>query len=227
MTSSRLLFQVIDFDRTLFDTSKFAKLVTQEVDVIQPGLGAKLDEQFEIMYKRRETFFLFHYLRSEIGNERLEALAAHIVDKVGVDALLMPGARERIAFAERIATQRPGWGILTYGDAEDQHMKLRLAGFGEAPTILLETPNKSEAIATWKNDDGTFTLPKEFGGATVTDITLEDDKLRAFYDIPAGVTGVWMKNAQNELVEGEVVPEGVVGVYSLLESIEYLEEKFA
>ena len=220
------LFQVIDFDRTIFDTSKFALLVTAELETLWPGMGKTLDEQFEVAYKNRETFFVFRYIREAIGNDALEELVKTVVDKVGVDALLMPGARERLEFAEQIGTQQPAWGILTYGDAEDQYMKLRIAGFKDTPTILLETPDKSEIIATWKNDDGTFTLPEEFGGHVVTNVSLEDDKLRAFNNIVEGTIGIWMKNELNDLVAGETIPDGVVTVANMYESIEYLKSLY-
>lgn len=225
--NNKTLFQVIDFDRTIFDTSKFALLVTAELETVRPGMGKALDEQFEIAYKNRETFFVFRYIREEIGAEALELLVTTVVDRVGIDALLMPGARERLAFAEQIGTQQPAWGILTYGDADDQYMKLRIAGFKDVPTILLETPDKSEIIATWKNEDGTFTLPAEFGGHTVDVVSLEDDKLRAFTNIVEGTTGVWMKNELNELAEGEAIPRGVHPVTDMYESIEYLKSLYS
>ncbi len=224
--NNKTLFQVIDFDRTIFDTSKFALLVTAELETVRPGMGKALDERFEVAYKNRETFFVFRYIREEIGTDALEKLIETVVNRVGIDDLLMPGVRERLAFAEQIGTQQPAWGILTYGDADDQHMKLRIAGFKDVPTILLETPDKSEIIATWKNDDGTFSLPAEFGGNTVDVVSLEDDKLRAFNNIVEGITGVWMKNPLNELAEGEIIPEGVHPVNDMYESIEYLKSLY-
>lgn len=224
--TNKKLFQIIDFDRTIFDTSKFALLVTAELEAIRPGMGKSLDDRFEAAYKNRETFFVFRYIREEIGLDGLEGLIETVINREGVDALLMPGARERLAFAEQIGTQQPAWGILTYGDADDQYMKLRIAGFKDVPTILLETPDKSEIIATWKNDDGTFTLPAEFGGHTVDVISLEDDKLRAFNNIVEGITGVWMKNPLNELAEGETIPEEVHPVNDMYESIEYLKSLY-
>ena len=45
------LFQCIDFDRTLFDTPRFVKALTDEVDRVHPGMGAELDKKFESAYK--------------------------------------------------------------------------------------------------------------------------------------------------------------------------------
>lgn len=61
------LFQLIDFDRVLFDTSKFVKLLTDDINVLYPGLGTELDERFEEAYKTEETFlFLRIYGRSTV-----------------------------------------------------------------------------------------------------------------------------------------------------------------
>lgn len=225
--SSRSLFQIIDLDRTLFDTSKFAKLITDEINKQHPGVGSKLDEQFEDAYKKETTFFLLRHLRSEMGDVAFEQMVYSIVEREGVEALLMPGAKERILFANELSSMTPAWGILTYGDKVDQLMKLRLVGLQEAPTLILSTPNKSEAIRTWQNDDGTFTLPAVFGGATVDSLSLEDDKVRAFIGMPENVTGIWMVNAQNnDILHSEAVPDNVKPVYSLYDSIEHLRSLY-
>ena len=106
-------------------------------------------------------------------------------------------------------------------------MKLAIVGLQHAPTLILPTPNKSEAIRTWQNSDGSFTLPDAFGGSVVRQLTLEDDKVRAFLDMPDNVTGVWMVNAQNnDLAHSQAVPSGVKSVNSLYESIEYLQSLY-
>lgn len=225
MTSNRSLFQIIDLDRTLFDTSKFAKLITDEVNKLHPGVGSELDIKFEEAYKNETTFFMLRHLRDEMGDASFEQLVQEIVEREGVDSLLMPGAKERLLFAHELSDSVPAWGILTYGDEIDQLMKLRLVGLEQAPTLILPTPNKSEAIRTWQNDDGTFTLPSVFGGATVEAVTLEDDKVRAFIGMPEGVTGIWMVNAQNnDKLHSESLPSNVTPVHSLYDSIEYLRK---
>lgn len=227
MTSNKSLFQVIDLDRTLFDTSKFAKLITDEVNKLHPGVGSDLDQKFEDAYKNDTTFFMLRHLREEMGDTAFEQMVQEVVMREGVDSLLMPGAKERLLFAHEVSDSLPAWGILTYGDEIDQLMKLQLVGLQEAPTLILSTPNKSEAIHTWQNDDGTFTLPAVFGGATVDSITLEDDKLRAFIGMPENVTGIWMVNTQNkDQLRSESLPSNVKPVDSLYESIQYLRSLY-
>jgi hypothetical protein len=186
------LFQLIDLDRTLFDTAAFSKAITEEVDKQHPGLGAELEQRVEAAYKKEETFFLLRHLRKEYGDAWFESLVASIVENVGAETFLLPGVDKRLALAETLGDRAPSWGIFTYGDAIDQHLKLRIIGLENAPIYLADTPNKAEVIATWRTPHGAFQLPESLGGALVEQLTLEDDKLRAFQNLPAGVLGVWL-----------------------------------
>lgn len=223
MAKSRV-FQLIDLDRTIFDTSRFVKLITDEIDTTHPGVGTELDERFEAAYKNEETFFLLRHLRELLGDEPFEQLVERIVLREGVDSLLKPGTKERLLFANEISSLQPAWGILTYGDEIDQTMKLRLLGLQDIPTLILPTPNKGEIIKTWQNEDGTFTLPDVFGGHVVDHLSLEDDKLRAFIGKPDGVHGLWMVNPQNSQHLSEDVLAGVTPINDFYESINYLEK---
>ncbi len=221
------VFQLIDLDRTLFDTSKFVKAITDEINEVQPGLGTELDERFEAAYQKEETFFLLRYLRHEKGDLWFEALIDRIVAKYGAEAFILPGMHERLAFASEITDSVPAWGVLTYGDKIDQLMKMRLIGLEDTPVYLTHTPNKSEVIRTWLTQDGRFTLPPAFGGGTVEKITLEDDKERAFYDLPENVMGIWVAAPGRSVEELDVRNmANVVAVQDLAESIEALKEKF-
>lgn len=221
------VFQLIDLDRTLFDTSKFVKAITDEIDEVQPGLGTELDERFEAAYQKEETFFLLRYLRHEKGDLWFEALIERIVAKCGAEAFMLPGMRERLAFASEVTDSVPAWGLLTYGDKVDQLMKMRLIGLEDAPVYLTHTPNKSEVIRTWLTEEGTFTLPPVFGGGTVETITLEDDKERAFHDLPENCMGIWIAAPGRNVEELDTQSlENVVPVQDLFESVEVLRKKF-
>lgn len=216
------VFQLIDLDRTLFDTSAFAKAVIAEVNEIHPGLGTQLDEQFEAAYKQEETFFLLRYLRQEQGDVWFEELVDRVVVAHGAETFVLPGAHQRLEFADTVRDDRPAWGILTYGDEIDQLMKLRIIGLENEPLCLTSTPDKGQVLASWQNEDGTFQLPDSLGGERVELLTFEDDKLRAFLNLPSNVLGVWVKDiAQNEAQE-VATPKNVVHVSNLFESINYL-----
>lgn len=219
------VFQLIDLDRTLFDTALFAKLITDEINKTQPGLGDELDARFETAYKKEETFFLLRYLREQMGDTAFEALVAGIVARVGSDAFFMPGAKERLLMADHLTSQRPAWGILTYGDEIDQRMKAKIMGLEAAPLLITDTADKAEVLRTWQAEDGTFMLPEVFGGQLVDTLTFEDDKLRAFYELPIGVLGVWISeysDAETRL-DTAALPH-VATQKNLYDSLAYLQE---
>jgi len=221
------VFQLIDLDRTLFDTSKFARALTDEINLTEPGLGTELDDRFEEAYKKEQTFFLMRHLRHQKGDEWFENLVSRVVGKYGGEAFLLPGARERLAFAETVSSLSPAWGILTYGDKVDQLLKMRIVGLGDALVYITNTPNKGEVLHTWKTDKGTFQLPSSYGGEVVDALILEDDKLRAFHNLPEGVTGLWLATSGKE-GHGEIGNEvgEIIPVATLFESIEYLRKRF-
>lgn len=226
MTKSRI-FQLIDLDRTLFDTSKFAKAITDEVNKTDPGLGTELDRQFEEAYKKEETFFLLRHLRELKGDNWFESLVDSVVEKVDPSTFLLPGVGERLAFAETLSDVTPAWGILTFGDEVDQRMKLRIAGLEDAPVFITLTPNKAEVIRSWRTESGAFQLPDCFGGEVVDMVTLEDDKLRAFYNLPAATLGLWVMTPGKKIDELQpTAVENVVPVQNLFDSIRYLEDQF-
>jgi len=218
------VFQLIDLDRTLFDTSKFAKAITDEINLTQPGFGTELDERFEAAYKKEETFFLLRYLRHEKGDAWFEDLVSRVVEKYEASSFIIPGTAERLALADTLSDLSPSWGILTYGDKVDQLMKMRIMGLEDVPVYFTHTPNKADIIQSWKREDGRFQLPAVFGGAVVEALTLEDDKLRAFYHLPDGVVGVWLAapGKEDHGFSDEVL-ENVVPVQNLFESIEKLK----
>lgn len=220
------IFQLIDLDRTLFDTLHFVELISAEVNDIHAGLGTALSAQVEASYQKGETFFMLRYLRDQLGDADFEAMVERIVEREGVDALLLPGAKERLLLADTLTSERPSWGIMTYGDSIDQLMKLRLIGLEDAPVLLTQTPDKGTLIREWQNPDETFTLPIELGGAQVDILTLEDDKLRTFLNAPAAVVAIWIhanpKNEQTLTNEGYHIKVAK----DLFESADYLRNLF-
>jgi len=219
------IFQLIDLDRTLFDTSRFVKAITDEIDKTEPGVGTKLDELFEAAYTSDETFFLLRHLREERGDVEFEHLVARAVQKVGADSLLLKGASARLARVDTVSSYQPAWGILTYGDDIDQRMKARLIGMQDAPLLVAQTPDKSELIRSWQMPDGTFQLPQVFGGGVVDCITLEDDKLRAFNGLPKGAFGFWItSNPQADVMLAEGIHAGIPATVRAIKDVSYATE---
>ena len=226
------VFQIIDLDRTLFNTKLFASAITDEINLLQPGLGTQLDERFESAYQNEENFFLFRLLRQEKGDAWFMDVVQRAVAAVGRDALAMPGFEARIKGATKLTSHRPAWGVMTYGDDIDQRLKLDLIGLTDAPMLISPTASKAALIQSWQNADGSFTLPPEFGSGTVSRITLEDDKLRAFQDMPDGMIGVWITantpdsiQRLNEAVATGHTPTGIAIASGLQESLASLSRQ--
>lgn len=225
--TNRRIFQLIDFDRTLFDTAAFATALTDEINRQDPGLGTVYIEAMNDAYLREETFFLLRYLREQKGDEWLEALVNSVITAHGADSFCLPGVNERLMFAHSLSDLRPSWGILTYGDAIDQYMKLRIVGLEGAAVYITDTPDKAALIRSWQTADGTYVLPEAFGGAEVDELTLEDDKLRAFHSLPENVTGIWLTQDETEAARSTAQQLGdVTPAQSLFDAIEILKKKF-
>lgn len=225
------VFQLIDLDRTLFDTARFASALTHEVSHTEPEVGRQLQQQVQASYEKEETFFLLRYLREERGDDWFESVVQRIVSRLGAQAFKMAGFDERLELADTLSSAQPAWGILTYGDEIDQRMKLAIVGLQEAPVYISDVPDKDRIIATWQQPDGSFQLPAELGGEEVSHVTLEDDKLRAFTHLPENVTGVWLTDdaaAQDRLAALSIETQQAVKIArNLAESSQYLRSVFA
>ncbi len=193
------VFQLIDFDRTLFDTTALIEALLEVIETERENasLSHELRKESRDAYKDERTFFLLRYLREHKSDQWLESLVEAIVRERGVESFLLPGARERLKAADELSSARPSWGILTYGDPADQLMKIRLAGLEDAPAHIVTVAEKGNLIASWQQDDGSFQLPPEFGGHVVDALTFEDDKLQVFKDTPEALIGVWVTGRED------------------------------
>lgn len=222
------VFELIDLDRVIFDTAQFAAALTDEIHRTEPELGTMLQEQFEVAYEKEETFFLLRYLRHTHGDAWFAALVQKIVQHYGAEAFILPGVHERFAEPDNPDGGKACRGILSYGDAIDQHMKIQLIGLENVPLYIADTPDKAWLIRSWRLPDGRFQLPDEFGGHIVDTVILEDDKLRAFEGLPESAYGVWI--TQYEDAEARLVAAGVGNVtyaQDLHASFQHLKKKFS
>lgn len=210
---SRKLFQLIDFDRTLFNTALFVQHISNRVDQVRPGMGAELEQQFEAAYQNEQTFFILTYLRELFGDEWFEAEIQAMCDEYGSEIYMQPGARERIRLANTLSDIQPGWGILTYGNPKDQALKLAIAGLQDAKVYIADTPDKGCLIASWKQADGSYMLPKQLTTERVDLLSFEDDKLRAFQDLPEDVIGIWLTQYDAERARVELQASRIGNVH--------------
>jgi len=225
MKTNQKVFQVLDLDRTILDTSKLAHYLKEIIAKHDQQLAKAVDDEIKIHFTHHKSFFIFEYIAEKVG----EALFRTYIDELEAAApakeLLLPGAKERIAFAK----SRNGWamGIMTYGSKRDQMIKLKLLGLQLEHLLITDTPYKGEIIASWQLPNGMFQLPIDFGGHIVDVVTLDDDKRIAFEKLPPGAYGQWVTRATlGGLTELKHFSNNVRAVPDLNASITYLKTKF-
>lgn len=227
MPMSANIFQLIDFDRTLFDTTLLIKKLLAYIAQSEPEISNAIRAESDAAYKEERTFLLLGYLREQYGDAWLDEAVDAIVREQGSERFMIPGARERLAAADSLTSARPAWGVLTYGDVVDQRMKLRIAGLENEPVLIVDTSNKGALISSWATPEGKVRLPAELGGSVVDGVTLEDDKLRVFEGAPQQlIAGVWVTaaaDAQERLEESKLTHVSIAN--SLHESLALLRTR--
>jgi hypothetical protein len=224
MKTSQTVFHVLDLDRTLFDTAKLAQRLKEIIAWRNTKLADDINAQIKQHAASKTSFFIFEYIAHQIGHDMLNEYVNELSYIAPAKELLLPGATERIAFAK----SQPGWsmGIFTYGSKRDQMIKLRLAGLQMERYIITDTPKKGDILASWKQPNGKYRLPIEFGGHLVDTLTLDDDKLVAFENLPDDVFGQWITKASlGGSTELKKFSNNVRVVRDLKESIEYLKNR--
>lgn len=224
MKTNPTVFHILDLDRTLLDTAKLAHYLKEIIARRDVKLSQDIDTELTKYAHEKKSFFIFEYIAERIGHEKLDSYIHELNYTAPASELLLPGACERIAYAK----SQPGWsvGILTYGSPRDQKVKLKLAGLQMERCLITDNPKKGSLIASWKLANGTYKLPIEFGGHTVDALTLDDDKLIAFSDLPEDVLGQWVTHASiGGAVEMQKLPSNVRMVPSLEASVAYLRTR--
>ena len=223
MVKSNLsVFQILDLDRTLFNTSKLAQQLKEIIAHRNPALAQEIEVELQQCVELHTSFFIFEYVAHLVGHDELTRYIDELQATIPEADFLLPGAKERIAFAK----SQPGWsvGILTYGSKRDQMIKLKLAGLQMERHLITDSPKKGALIASWKLPNGTYKLPLEFGGHIVERVTLDDDKRVAFDDLPSDVLGQWVTHASiGGVTEMKYLATNIRPVANLKESISYLK----
>lgn len=224
MKTNSKVFQILDLDRTLLNTSKLARHLKEIIAKDDTALAQDIHDEIARHFKDKTSFFIFNYIAKRVGDARFRDYIRQLHAIAPASELFLPGAAERIAFAK----SRPGWGmgIMTYGSKRDQMIKLKLLGLQMEHLLITNRPNKGEMIAEWQQPDGTFKLPIEFGGHVVDIVTLDDDKHVAFEHFPKGAYGQWISRAAlGGVTELHYVTDTVRVVPDLFASVAYLKTK--
>ncbi len=214
MSEHKQTFYVLDFDRTLFDTSAVVQHIEQFLMVEYPDIAETVGRERQRVEMSGGSYDMLASIRQH-APDTTDDLLASFVEHERHESLLLPGADALMAAIEHAGHE---WGIMTYGGEQWQRAKLRMAGLEDAAALVIERKGKGERIAGWRDDDGLYRLPRELGSRVVRQIVIVDDKASEFAGLPGddSTRGYWVRNAASALPSQEgSVPGGVSTVGTL------------
>lgn len=213
-------FYIVDFDRTTADSDKllevFLSVVEQYLDLPREQIEAADAD----VKARGDSFDTASYVRDHLADqgepEKWEHLTKQFIHESRSLNMLMPGASELLSYLDQNNCRH---GILTYGNPLWQHLKLSAAGFNHIRRIVMTSKEKGQLVASWQQSDGTFVLPHEFGGGTVSSIVMIDDKAVSFDGFPGRPSkGYWVLDPDHELPSQQgTVPANIVRRHDLMD----------
>lgn len=200
------IFFVLDFDRTLCDTS----LVTQRFEGFlgsaYPKLAIQLRAAREHIERTGGSFDVMTVL-GDVRDISIEGILSRFVEEeANENAYLLPSAH---LLLRTITEAGSRWGIMTYGGEAWQRTKLRLLGFNDTSAIILSKKGKGVQIALWKGVEG-YNLPAIFGGGLARRVVLIDDKAVEFVGLPEESQGYLLRSSTDDALllsqQGDVAP---------------------
>lgn len=213
-------FYLVDLDRTTFHTVEGSRLLVEICRSFDPALADTIEQEV-----REHSYFGASYsardaIRRYAGADVAASVEAQFIEQAQTGrSLRLPGAQALIDWIE--AQPSVGWGILTYGVLENQHMKLRAIGLDKAQVIVTDEPHKGTLIASWWDADiAQFRLPSAYGGGSAEEIVLIDDRVGSFEGLPLQARGYWVTKEAVDALDAIPVPERVVAVPGLVDVIQ-------
>jgi len=200
-------FYLLDLDRTLLDTVKATELLRTAVSWYNAGLANQLTQLIEDYTLLGESFSMRDFILEQIGEAKTAEIEAKFIELAADQELLNPGASELIDYIR--SKPNTGVGILTFGSPEGQAMKIKAAGLDDMPFLVTGETFKGEQISSWRDEQGIYNLPEEFGGVSATIIVFVDDKPFSFKGLAGDCRGYWIHSlydAGKEKIPFYVVP---------------------
>lgn len=219
---SKNIFFAIDFDRTLTKGETFALLIMEILDELNVISYVELNAAKDLVESSGGSFMMLTYLRDQgYMDAETEAKVAEAFRERAEQNRGKYVADDADEFFAYLSEQDIPHAIISYGENSWQELKIKAAGFENVPHQIVSHPRKSDEIRLWL-DEGRFALPPIFGGTTVDEIVLIDDKAVAFTALPPHVRGYWMRARDGSLVPSQqgTVPDSVTTVYDFKSVIE-------
>lgn len=178
-------FYIVDFDRTLADSDKLLEVFMEVADEFFEIPSEQIKRADADVKARGDSFdtasFVRDYLHEHGEGGKWQELEKQFIHQSRSLNMLLPGAVELL---DHLRSTGEGYGILTYGNPLWQHLKLAAAGFNHVNRIVMEQKEKGKLITSWRQPNGQFILPQEFGGSHVDRIVMFDDKAVSFNSFP-------------------------------------------
>lgn len=193
-------FYALDFDRTAGRTERIGDDFLAHVTAEDSAVGEALRASKAEVEASRGSFDMLSVLREHMGVRALSECVADFVDRYrNPDRYLEDGVQDLILGTAQCGDRL---GILTYGGEDWQTAKLRVTELDEAPRMILGKKGiKGALLASWYDPESRlYRLPQEFGGDTVEEVVLVDDKPEEFQDLPV------LSSARGYLFTGGIKP---------------------
>lgn len=200
---------LLDLDRTLSSV----EVVMEAVEHVCEAMGldySLIAEQKKVTEAHGHSFSAPTVFRS-LWPEKLDEFTDRL-RKIDHLECIYPDAKQ---FLDNLKTEDIPHIIITYGDPQWQEVKLHFGGVERTPYIICDIPEKSVLLKQYLHD-GVFELHTQVGIIRTKSVTLVDDKLVAFDEMPQGSTAVFINRAGKDVV----VPSHVTEVTSFADLME-------
>jgi len=156
MVSTVDRFYAIDFDRCLSDTPKLDEVFYSLVREYKNLDADLLLETRNAVEDKGGSVNMLTPLEDVLSPEQVASFVETFIDRSRVNGLLSLGASELL---EALGKHRELFGIVSYGDDQWQSIKIKAAGLDKIPSLITDSKKKGEIIASWQQEDGTFSVP--------------------------------------------------------------------
>lgn len=205
-------FYILDFDRCLFDSSRFQdEFIRCVVDTHHALTREQIQDTQRATEATGGSFDTVGYVREFFGPAEWQEMKKLFLKEMSVpekrEALYFGDAK---AFVAELRRRDLPFVIMTYGGKEWQQMKLAALGFDVEPHIITDTKYKGPIIASYYDsvkDIFTIPTPLAFEEVRANNVCLVDDKAVSFEGLPARARGYWLVPDESRMTvsqKGEV-----------------------
>jgi hypothetical protein len=198
---------LLDLDRTLSSVD----IVMEAVEYLCKEMNldfSKVEEEQKLVESRGDSFTISDTIRL-LWPECIDEFCEKFRHMNHIDSIY-PDARD---FLSLLRSKSLKFCIITFSsDSVWQESKISANGLSFDPYIICDIPEKSVLLRQYFSD-GKYEIATSSGIIKAKKVTLVDDKLRAFTNMPKGARSIFMNRSRKEVV----VPNSILEVSSFSE----------